>query len=196
MLYRNGDIGANGADSRIMQILVHRGCATKKRINPGEIKFRLANRGGVGAQSKEIGPLMEDISRLSWMSEATALAICTEVEPGSLWIEIFNRKWIAESDVELAPVLELSIKYSSLACGHTNISLRSIAAKCPSRWTRLGNGTNYDVAVIAALDKNCAQAVLHGHDWMVLKWFVALQYFELLDLVQVSRKVRSSIRSM
>ena len=88
---------------------------------------------------------MEHIAFLGWMDEATAHAVCIEVEPGSKVTEDFNRKLVADAEEDMAPVEPDSIKYGSLACRHTNQGLRAIGAGCQCSNTTFADGHHYCV---------------------------------------------------
>ena len=82
------------------------------------------------------------------MEEATAHAICIEVQPRNAEIENFNKEWPKAAEVEMAPVPDDSIKYGSLAGGHTTWVLRAIAANCACTDPKLGDGLQFSAEVI------------------------------------------------
>ena len=81
-----------------------------------------------GGNAEAVFELMEKISAARWSWDECDQAICEENLPGSAALEDFARGVCM--DTGLAPVEPHTI-VGSLACGHTNMGLRAIAAGVP-----------------------------------------------------------------
>ena len=94
----------------------------------------------------------------------------------------------------MAPAPDDSIKYGSLACGHTTWVLRAITANCACTDPKLGDGLQYSAEVIGRKDAGYEQAVRSGFLWAVLKWWVACLWPEIPDLLQSSRNAAGHVQ--
>lgn len=147
-----------------------------------QVGFDTANRSGAGGNVAEVGLLASDIACLGFSWDAVSHAICVEETPGSRAIEHFNRKLCEGS--ALAPVLPDSIRFGSLACGHTNMGLRAIAAGCPSECSILSEDGRFSLQKLQARDPEYAKAVTQGLHWKVLRWVVRREFPQALDIIQ------------
>jgi hypothetical protein len=115
-----------------------------------------------------------------------AHAICCEELPGSKSIEEFNRRLCEGSG--LPPVEQDSIAYGSLACGHTNMALRAIAASVPSDCPLLSHAGHMSLEQLRTRDTTYATAVEQGLKWTVLKHAVRRDYPRALDIIQAQTR--------
>ena len=116
--YLNLDIGASGADSQILNILVRRGWVSKKQIPPHTVCFHNRNRRGIIGASAEVETLMEDINHLHWSREDIGHALCFAFAPGDTAATDAFRIWCAAAELDFHPVSLRLIEYASFVCGH------------------------------------------------------------------------------
>jgi hypothetical protein len=126
--------------------------------------------------------LASDIAHIGWSWAATAHAICVQVAPGDKTVEDFNRRLCAGSG--LAPVVPDSIQFGSLACGHTNMALRAIAAAVPSSCPLLSEDGKLSVEKLRRKDPEFGNAVVRGLHWKVLRPEVRRLFPKALDIIQ------------
>jgi hypothetical protein len=106
-----------------------------------------------------------------------------EITPHSKDVENFNKQWASGGHV--APVVDNSIMFGSLSCGHNNMGLRAIAAQMPTESVLLGRSGKCDVEHLRERDPDYAEAVINGLKWLVLKAEVRTKYPEVLLIIQV-----------
>ena len=80
--------------------------------------------------------------------------------PGDSTTEDAYRIWCEESVIDLLPVPPGSIKYESLACGHTNTCLQAIKFGCLSTHPVLSDGARYDMDNVKKKDEKLATAAV------------------------------------
>ena len=127
--------------------------------------------------------MASDIVHIGWSWQATSHAICVQVPPGDKTVEDFNRRLCQGSG--LAPVLPDSIQFGSLACGHTNMALRAIAAGVPSSYPLLSEDGKLSLDRLRRRDPEFAKAVEKGLRWKVLRHEVRVMFPKALDIIQV-----------
>lgn len=150
-----------------------------------EVGFDPANRHGAGGNANEVLLLASDIAAAGWSWELCRHAVCIEAEPGSDALAAFNQRFGVAAG--LAPVEPDSLRFGSLACGHTNMGLRAIAAGVASDCPLLSEGGRLSIDKLQKCDKEYAKAVNQGLHWTVLKWTVRRDYPAVLDIIQVGR---------
>ena len=128
--------------------------------------------------------LASDIVHIGWSWPATQHAICVQVPPAGKTVEEFNRRLCAGSG--LAPVLPDSIQFGSLACGHTNVALRAIAAAVPSGCPLLAEDGKLSLEKLRRKDPEFAKAVEKGLRWKVLRHEVRAMYPKALDVIHAT----------
>lgn len=147
-----------------------------------KVGFDPANRNGCGGSAKDALLLASDIARAGFSPAETSHATCVEVLPGSNDVELFNQRLCSGSG--LPEVEKDSIKYGSLACGHTNMTLRAIAAGSPSECPILSDNGKMNLDRLRARDPAYATAVEQGLKWKVLKFPVRRDFPRALDIIQ------------
>lgn len=148
----------------------------------------------MGGCAGEVHLLASDIAFVGFSWDAVRHAICCEAVPGSTELEDFNRR-LCEG-VALAPVVKDTIRFGSLACGHTNMGLRAIAAGAPSTCPLLSEGGRFSLAKLERLDKEFAKAVNKGLRWRVLRHDVRTKWPSALNIIQeVDMDVHNSQRA-
>ena len=192
--YAAGLIGPPGADGQIMAILIKKGHAFRKQIRPMRVGIHRLNRGGMIGASKGVRDLMDKLADLHWNDDERRHALCIQLDAGDREDEKAFREWCEKSAIDFPPVDEGSIEFSSLACSHTNVGLRSIGCGCESENEKLGDGTNYDNEVIRKRDVNFANAVQDGLLWMVVLAVVLEWYPELVQLWSISRNTAGHVQ--
>ena len=167
-------LGVVEADEEIQQELLKRGEAYHSQILWRELCFHWCNRDeGLGSPA-EVRSLMDDVDFVGVSYKALEHVLCAEAEPDNNYSVEKTRGWVRTSFVPMAEVVEGSIRLNTLSCSHFTQGVRSIEAGVPNSSLRLGNGTNYDIDVIAEKNKKFATLIRVGIKWLVLKW--ALQY--------------------
>lgn len=141
-----------------------------------------SNRDGEGGNPLEVLLLASDLALIGWSWEMCDHATCAEVQPGDKEVEAFNKKLCA--DTGLAPVVEDSIRFGSIAAGHTNQALRAIDAGVPSNCPLLSENGFLSLSKLEKRDKQYAEAVKGGLRWKVLCWAVRVLYPRALDIIQ------------
>ncbi len=123
-------IGVVQVADQLEKIFREKGLLYEMDIHCRQVGFDPSNRDATGGNAQEAHLLASDIALVGFSFRETSHAICIEVEPGDKTVEEFNR--IMSNNVDLAPVEPDSIRFGSLACGHTNYGLRCMAASVPS----------------------------------------------------------------
>ena len=145
-------IGAGRVDLDIIDVLTQRGHVARKHIDPRLVAIHHENRGGVIGNSMNLDPMVKNITELSFSWKECEHAMCIGVAPGDTTTEDAYRIWCEESNVDLPPVPEGSIKYASLACGHTNTCLRAMKCLCLSTHPIFSDGSRYCMENITRKD--------------------------------------------
>ena len=146
--------------------------------------FDPSNRFGTGGNAGEVHVVAGEILAHGWSWSKTSHAVCVEVPPGDDAVELFNQKLCGPGS-NLAPVAPGSIKFGSIACGHTNMGLRAIAVGMPSPAARMCEDGRLSLARLRAVDADYAKAVTDGLRWKVLRASVRTQYPAALEIIQV-----------
>ena len=176
-------MGLIKACSLIEERLTQEGLTYPSQLNPRMVGLGPSNRDGMGANVQEVLPLAHQIAFAGFNWKLCGHAVCVEVTPKCMAVEEFNVK-LATSG-HLAPVVANSIGFGSLACGHTNMGLRAIAAQLPTDSVLLGRGGVCDVQHLRERDPEFAAAVDLGLHWLVLRAEVRTKYPEVLPIIQV-----------
>ena len=192
--YDKGEIGPPGADHEIMAILRKRGHVSRKQIHPMLVCVHRLNRGGMIGTSKGVRTLMDKIAGLHWNDEATAHAICVQLEDSDRTDEDEFRTWCENAGSDFPEVPPGSCKYASFACSHTNCGLRLIFSRCESSNVKLGDGRYYSTDVIRKRDAAYALAVEEGITWTVVPAWVMSAYPELIQLWSISRNTAGHVQ--
>ena len=193
--YACGKIGASGADERICIILFQAGYAQRKQIHSMKVGFHNMNCGGVLGHSMNVQRIMENIAVLWFSWKECDHALCVDKAEGDTSDEDAYRKWCDESAVDFPAVGRFSLEFFSLACGHTNTSLRSIICGCLSNSTVLGDGTNYCLDIIRQKDATYAEAAEEGLIWTVINHKVIEAFPELVSLFDASRNSKEHVQT-
>lgn len=172
-----------GAD-RLEDALASMGYLYRMQIAPRQVGWDPANRGGEGGNAKACFHLMERIAQAGWSWQECQAATCVEVEPNTKDVEVFNRRLCTGAG--LPDVEENSIGFGSLACGHTNMGLRAIAAGVKSDALGISRDGRLSVEVIRAKDPDFAEAVERGLRWKVLRHQVRAEFPEALRILQAT----------
>ena len=190
--YGQGALGICGAAEQILNRLNASGFMRVMTIHPDQVGIDPCNRAGEGVNAMEVGLLAADIAAFGWCWDETAHAICVEVAPGDSTVESFNMDLVRGAE-GLAPVREGTIKFGSLACGHTNYGLRAIGAGAVNDCPLLSRDGVYDVELVSARDPAFGKAVREGLKWKVLGWQVRFMYPRVLDMIQRARNANSNV---
>jgi hypothetical protein len=94
----------------------------------------------------------------------------------------------------MAPVERYSIKYGTLACGHTNQGMRCIKASVASTCPLLSEDGVYSLRAVEGRDPLMAKVVREGMQWDVLKWQVRLLYPGSFAVLQASRNTAGHVQ--
>lgn len=149
-----------------------------------QVGFDPCNRNGTGGNPTEVLELASDICHAGWSWQETRHATCVEVMPHDSTVETFNME-LCGSGSGLAPVIPQSILYGSLACGHTNMGLRAIAAGVSTTNELMSENGRFSLERLRARDAEFARAVEQGLRWKVLRWEVRRDFPKALDVIQV-----------
>ena len=190
--FDTGALGVCGAADQLMSKLAALSHIKEMTIHPDQVGIDPCNRGGEGVNAIEVGLLASDIASVGWSWAETSHAVCVEVAPGDVSVERFNMELVNGAD-GLAPVEEGTIKFGSLACGHTNYGLRAIGASAKSNCPRLSKEGRYSLELLNGRDPSFAKAVREGLRWKVIAWRVRLLYPRVLDVTQRARNANSTI---
>ena len=109
--------------------LKDQGLLTIKVVPPRLTGFSSRNRGQYGGCPGQALGLIDDILKAGFSVKEMANATFEEVKPGSTDIQTFNEE-LANGDPSSAPVTE-TIRYASIACGHTYAGFRAFQASVP-----------------------------------------------------------------
>ena len=184
-------IGLVQAADRIEACLLQKGLLRRFALCPQLVGVDPENRASEGVNAVEVGLLAGDIAEVGWSWAASAHATCIEEAPGATNIEDFNVRIAQGSD--LAPVEAGQIRFGSLACSHTNMALRAIAAGRPSTDPSISDGANFSLARLEQRDPEYARAVRNGLTWNIYTWKVRVLYPKLCSLVQAARNVGATL---
>ena len=185
------ELGMVQAADRIEACLEQKGLLKHMTLNPTLVGVDPANRASEGVNTIEVGLLAGDIAEVGWSWAACAHATCIEQAPNDSSIEEFNVALASGS--ALAPVEPGSIRFGSLACSHTNMALRAIAAGCASNNALISDGKNFSLPRVEQRDPEFARAVRVGLSWRVYSWKVRDLYPEVPGIVQAARNLGSSL---
>ena len=105
------------------------GLLTEKVVPPSLTGFSSRNRDQYGGCPSQALELVDDILKAGFSEKEMANATFEEVKPGSTEIQTFNEE-LANGDPNAAPVTQ-TIKYASIACGHTYAGFRAFQANVP-----------------------------------------------------------------
>ena len=166
--HESGKIGLVAAADRLEKALADKGFLQEMQLAPTMVGCDRENRGSQGVNALEVAILATDIGEVGWSWGETKHAICIEERPGSTTLEDFNRELASGTD--LAPVRQGSIRFGSLSCTHTNMGLRSIAARMPSDDPLLSEAGRFCVDRLAQRDPEYAEAVRKGLRWKIVSW--------------------------
>ena len=134
-------------------------------INPRQVGFDRGNRDGVALNVGDVFDLLHDIFEVGWSWDECDHACCVEADPRDA--ELFNKA--LTEDTGLAPIEEDSLRFTSLACGHTNAGLRAVLAAVPSDDPLLSLDGRLSLQKIEEKDSEMASAVRNGLRWRVYK---------------------------
>ena len=111
------------------------------------------------------------------------------MEDGDTATEDAYRTWCEESVIDLPPVPPGSIKYASLACGHTNTCLRAIKWGCRSTHPVLSDGTHYNMDNVMRKDAKLGNAAVNGLWFLIIEPHVLVKHPALIRVFDASRNV-------
>ena len=175
----------SGVD-KVLTELEGMGYAWTVRIRPGQVGPHPTNRDGVGVNAEDVHSLGADILGMGWSWQQVTGAVCIEESPGSTEIKDFNAK--LSSGLDTLPSNELDhVRFGSLACSHTNMFLRCVAAGAVSTNVALSEAGHLSLEKIARRDPDFARAIRDGLEWKVLSSKVSTEFPDLLGLVQRAR---------
>ena len=160
-------LGVVEADEEIQKELLKRGEAYHSQILWRELCFHWCNRDEALGSPAEVRSLMDDVDFVGVSYKALEHALCAEAQPDNRYSEEKTREWVAKSPVPMAEVVRGSIRFNTLSCSHFTQGVRSIEAGVANSSRRLGNGTNYDIDVIAEKNKKFATPIRVGITWLV-----------------------------
>lgn len=184
-------IGVVAAADKLMALFKEAGLLREMHIHCTQVGFDPANRDGQGGSALGVLSLAHDIAMVGWSWEQVSHALCVEVTPGDTSVEDFNRKLCADSG--LAPVSPNTIAFGSLACGHTNMGLRAIAAGMPSEDPLLAEDGRLSTDKISKRDAEFGKAVREGLRWHVLSHEVRTRFAAALPVLQAARNVAGHV---
>jgi hypothetical protein len=162
------------------------------QMHSRQVGFDPTNRDSTGGNAQEVFLLATDIAFVGFSWAETAHALCVETKPGDRSVEQFNRR--LSDGTGLAPVLEDSIHFGSLSCGHTNMALRCIDAAVASECPLLSQDGRLSVQKLQSRDPVYAEAVRQGLKWRVLRWGIRDKYPQVLGLLQAARNVSGHVQ--
>ena len=183
-----GKLGVVQAADRLDKWFGKEDLAYNMQINPRLVGFDPANRDQTGGSAADVVDLFADIMSVGWSWDMCAHACCVEVAPGDRKVEAFNQKLCCGSD--LAPVPDGSIKFGSLACGHTNAGLRCLQAGSPCSHQCLSVLGKMSLQKVEEKDQMMATAARTGLYWRVYKASIREEYPEALAIIQGARNTR------
>ena len=193
--YAKNQMGAAGADERIMEILFKLGFAREMRIHPMEVGFHKLNRGAILGNSMAVHVILANIFHMSFSWKECSHAICVRVGMEDRSHEDAFREWCSESPVDFPPVRPMSLFFAALACGHTNVGLRAIFSRCLCDNVDLGDGTRFDPEVIRKKDAPYAEAAEKGLHWTVIEQIIVDAFPALVGLIDASRNALGHVQT-
>ena len=161
------------------------------RLRPRQVGVDPSNRDGYGVNYEDVHGLGRDIANIGWSWEETSKAVCIEEAPTSLMIQEFNMA-LAQTD-RLAPVQPDSIRFGSVACSHTNMFLRCMAAGVPSDDDVLADDGRLSLSKLKHRDAAFADAVDNGLHWLVLSRRLRATFPDLPSLIQSARNATGQV---
>ena len=162
----SGEIGVVQAEGEIDLVLLESGLLEKQFLNCRSIGKDPANRDIV---EEEVAALPADIAMVGFHAKHCEHAVCAEDLPGEWTVEKHNEEIVKGSKV-LAPVEKNTIKYGSLACSHSNQSMRAIVAGMPCTDEKLSVDGVYSLERMKVTCPAHHEAIVKGMLWRVLKW--------------------------
>jgi hypothetical protein len=137
--------------------------------------------------------LIKNVVDLSFSWKECEHAICMRLAPDDHESEDKYRIWCEEAVTDLPPVMAGSTRFASLACGHTNTSLRAIQYGCLSTHPLLSDGTRYNIDNVRRKDAKLANAAEEGLWWWVLDAHVLAKYPALIRIFDASRNAATHV---
>jgi hypothetical protein len=152
---------------QMISLLLEEKVALKLTIPPLLVGVHPTNRDGYGVNPHDVHALMDDIFSLGWDTSKVS-ALCVELEPGDIDVRLFNERLAEESRGLLAPVDAKQLRYVSLWGSHTNQVLRAVSARLQHGNQEMTIEGRLDVGRIEIRDKDFAECVREGIQWIVL----------------------------
>ena len=112
--------------------------------------------------------------------------MCVEEAPGSQAIADFNKELAAGCDALPSTGLD-QIRFGSLACSHTNMFLKCLAAGVASSDADLAVGGCLRLDKVERRDAEFGKAAREGLEWLVLLSKVSAAHPTLLTAIQRAR---------
>ena len=125
----SGVRGLKQSADKLEDELKDQGLLTIKIVPPHLTGFSSRNRDHYGGCPVQALALIDNIIKAGFSLKEMAHASFEEVKPGSTDIQTFNEE-LANGDQSAAPVTE-TIRYASIACGHTYAGFRAFQAGVP-----------------------------------------------------------------
>ena len=183
--------GQVAAADKLERLLREKNLLYEATLAPRFVGFDPCNRDGQGGNPLNVLALISEIAMVGWSEPEVQKATCAETVPGDDGVERFNVKLSTGSG--MAPVDQGSIRYGTLACGHTNFGLRCIAAGVPSSCPYLSEEGRMSLGKLERRDPAFASAVASGLRWKVVKWEVRYLYPQVLHFLQAARNAVSTM---
>ena len=146
---------------QILDELQGMGLAWESRIRPSQVGVDPSNRDGVGVNAADVHSLGADILAMGFSWKQVASAVCIEEAPGATDICDFNK--MLSHGCDSLPNSGLDhVRFGSVACSHTNMFLRCVAAGVESSHEELCEGGRLCLEKIARRDPEFGRAVREG----------------------------------
>ena len=184
-------VGLVAVVDQVLAELESQGMVWTQRIRPQQVGVHPCNRDGLGVNAEDVHSLGADILSWGFSWQQTAGAVCIEEAPGSHEIAEFTKCLSAGCDALPDKGFD-QVRFGSVACSHTNMFLKCLAAGVVSSDKDLSEDGYLCLDKVARRDPDFARAAREGLEWKVLSHKVCSDYPKLLGLIVRARNAPSS----
>ena len=183
------EMGLTGVADDLEELFNQRGLAYRACLHPTQLGMDPENRSMLGVMVKEVHALAEDIVTAGFSWTEVKKPTCREIPPQDTSVVSANVK-LSKSCEGLPPTDENEMRFCTLTCGHTNMTLRSFLAGVPSSSKRLSRQGRLSLDILDAQDKKYAEACRKGLEWCVLRWQVKQHWPRALEIIMQARNLK------
>ena len=177
-----------GADQLEVELLAMCLMQTDVIVNPQDVGFSDLNRDGIVGSGVDAMDLITCITDAGCSLEEMKNTTMEEEEPGCTKFQDLNAE-MALNNPHMAPVTPGSIRFGSLAGGHTYQGFRAFHAGLEHPDERVTNGGCLSLQAVEAKDSVYASAIRFGIKCKVIKWQARKWFPRALQIISMARNM-------